>query len=150
MGDLDQKMKTKKKLTAPCGLDCFNCEIYEDNLTKEFAQMIHENMGIPEEEIPCKGCRQQNGKHFHLLADGCATLNCAKEKGVELCSDCDAFPCAHLAPLADGAAKYPHNMKLYNLCRIKSIGLERWIEEAAVIRKKYYTAEFVVGKGQAE
>ena len=26
-------MKDKKALTAPCGLDCFNCEIYEDNLT---------------------------------------------------------------------------------------------------------------------
>ena len=24
-------MTDKKALTAPCGLDCFNCELYEEN-----------------------------------------------------------------------------------------------------------------------
>jgi hypothetical protein len=41
-------------------------------------------------------------------------------------------------------------MKLYNLCRIKKVGLERWIdEEACEIRNKYFKGQFVVGKGQA-
>ncbi|MDJ0782573.1 MAG: DUF3795 domain-containing protein [Desulfosarcinaceae bacterium] len=142
-------MHNRKALTAPCGLDCFNCDIYEENLTAEFAEMIHHKLGISKEEIPCKGCREQDGAHFHL-PDGCATLNCVKAKGVQLCCDCDDFPCALLAPLADGAAKYPHNMKVYNLCRIQTIGLERWIEEAANIRKQYFKGGFVVGKGQAE
>jgi hypothetical protein len=34
-------MKDKKALTSPCGLDCFNCEIYEDNLTNDLAELIH-------------------------------------------------------------------------------------------------------------
>ena len=73
-----------------------------------------------------------------------------KRKGVEFCCDCDDFPCEFLAPTADKAAQYPHNMKVYNLCRIKKVGLERWIEEeAGQIRKKYFTGKFVVGKGQA-
>ena len=59
-------MNEKKALMAPCGLDCFNCEIYEDNLTKDFAEMIHGKYGWPKEEIACKGCRQQDGKHVHL------------------------------------------------------------------------------------
>ena len=143
-------MKEKKSLTAPCGLDCFNCEIYEDNLTNEFTEFIHKKMGIPKEKIACKGCRQQDGKHFHLQPEGCATLNCVKTKGVELCCDCNDFPCTFLAPIADQAAKYPHNLKLYNLCRIKKVGLERWIEESGHIRKKYFTGKFVVGKGQAD
>ncbi|MCP4216702.1 MAG: DUF3795 domain-containing protein [bacterium] len=144
-------MKDKKELTAPCGLDCFNCLIQEDNLTDEFAQMMHEKIGVPIEAIACKGCRQQDGKHFHLGPNSCPTLDCAKSKNVDLCCDCDSFPCALLAPTADGAAQYPHNYKLYNLCRIKKVGLEQWIEkEAGDIRKKYFTAEFVVGKGQAE
>jgi hypothetical protein len=142
-------MKDKKALTAPCGLDCFNCELYEDNLTSELAQVIHEKFKVPVDEIPCKGCRQQDGKHYHL-PHGCATLACVKAKGVELCSDCDDFPCAFLAPTADGAATYPHNMKVYNLCRIKKVGLERWIEEAGKIRKRYFKGTFVVGKGQAD
>jgi hypothetical protein len=140
----------KKALTAPCGLDCFNCDIHESNLTDALAGLIHSKLGVPKEKIPCKGCRREDGAHFHL-PQGCATLDCVKEKGVELCSDCNDFPCPFLAPLADQAAKYPHNMKLYNLCRIKKVGLDRWIEEeAGQIRKKYFTAKFIVGKGQAD
>ena len=143
-------MMDKKALTAPCGLDCFNCELYEDNLTDKLSGLIQEKFGVAETDIPCKGCRQQDGRHFHLSPDGCATLNCAKEKGVDLCCDCDDFPCARLAPMADGADRYPHNMKMYNLCRIKKVGIEQWIEESAGIRKKYFTGKFVVGKGQAD
>jgi len=144
-------MRDKKNFTAPCGLDCFNCDIYEGNLTSDLAEMIHIKLKVPKEEIACKGCRQQDGKHFHLPPEGCATLDCVKAKGVELCCDCDDFPCALLAPIADQAVRYPHNMKVFNLCRIKKIGLERWIEEeAGQIRKKYFSGKFVVGKGQAE
>jgi hypothetical protein len=143
-------MKDKKALTAPCGIDCFNCELYEDNLTNDFAEIIHVKWNVPKDAIACKGCRQQDGKHFHL-PKGCATLDCVKAKGVELCCDCNDFPCDFLAPVADQAAKYPHNLKLINLCRIKKIGLDRWIaEEAGQIRKKYFTGTFAVGKGQAE
>jgi hypothetical protein len=143
-------MIDKKALTAPCGLDCFNCEMYESNLTGELMELIHTKLGVPKEQIPCKGCRLQDGKHFHL-PQGCATLDCVKAKGVELCSDCTDFPCTFLAPTADQASRYPHNMKLFNLCRIKKVGLDRWIEEeAGQIRKKYFKGKFVVGKGQAD
>jgi len=141
----------KKALTAPCGLDCFNCELFQDNLTPELVQAIHVKMGVPKEEIACHGCRQQDGKHFHLPQAGCATLDCVKEKGVDYCFTCHEFPCLFLAPTADQAARYPHNMKVYNLCRMKKVGLDRWIEEeAGSIRKKYFKGKFVVGKGQAD
>lgn len=141
----------KRKLTAPCGLGCFKCDIYEENLTDEMAEFIHTKFGVPKLSIACKGCRQVDGKHFHLSSEGCATLNCAKKKNVELCSDCSDFPCPYLAPLADQSDKYPHNFKLYNLCRIKKVGLEHWIEnEAGDIRNKYFKMKFVVGKGQAD
>lgn len=143
-------MTNKKELTAPCGLDCFNCELYEDNLTDKLAGLIHNKLGVPEDEIACQGCRKQDGAHYHLPKDGCATLDCVKSKGVSLCSDCSEFPCALLAPTADGASRYPHNMKVYNLCRIKKVGLDQWIDEAGRIRKNYFTGKFVVGKGQAD
>mgnify|MGYP000026497793 CR=1 FL=1 len=138
----------KRALTAPCGLDCFNCELYAENLTEKLAGLIHEKLGVPKGEIPCQGCRQQDGKHFHLGSGGCATLDCVKEKGVDFCFNCDAFPCAYLAPTADAADRYPHNMKMYNLCRMQHIGVEKWIQEARQIRRKYFTGKFVVGKGQ--
>ena len=140
-------MTNKKELTAPCGLDCFNCELYEENLNEQMAQFMHEKTGVPREAISCKGCRAQDGKHFHI-PDGCTTLNCVKEKGVDFCSDCGDFPCAMLAPLADGADRFPHNFKLYNLCRIKKVGIDAWIEESFDIRRKYFKEKFIVGKGQ--
>jgi Protein of unknown function (DUF3795) len=143
-------MVDKKALTAPCGLDCFNCELFTDNLTDEFAALFAEKLDVAKEEVSCRGCREQDGVHCHLPGSGCATLDCAKAKGVDLCCDCQEFPCVLLAPLADGAAIYPHNMKVYNLCRIKRVGHEKWIEEAGEIRKKYYTGKFVIGKGQAD
>lgn len=143
-------MEDKKALVAPCGLDCFNCDIHESNLTAELAEVIHNARGVPKEQIACRGCRQQGGRHYHL-PDGCATLECAKAKGVELCGDCTDFPCPYLAPLADQAGRLVHNIKVYNLCRIGKIGLERWIaEEAGAMRHNYFTRPFVMGKGQAE
>jgi hypothetical protein len=142
-------MNDKRALTAPCGLDCFNCQILEDNLTEEFAEQMHAKFGVPKEKIACKGCRQQDGKHFHLPV-GCATLNCAKARGVEFCSDCDDFPCAYLAPVAEGAERYPHNIKVYNLSRIRHVGVDQWIDEASEVRMKYFTGKFAVGKGQAD
>ncbi len=143
-------MQKKKDLTAPCGLACFLCDLYEENLTEEFAESVHAKFGVPKDRIACKGCRRQDGKHFHL-PNGCATRDCVKARGVKLCCDCADFPCAFLAPTADKAATLPHNIKLFNLCRIKKIGLERWInEEADQIRRKYFTLTFVMGRGQAD
>ncbi len=144
-------MTTNAALTAPCGLDCFNCEFYKDNVTNELLELVQTKMRVPSEAIPCEGCRRQDGRHFHLPPDGCATLNCAKSKGVDLCCDCEGFPCSLLAPVAANAARFPHNMKVYNLCRIKKVGLERWAEEeAGSIREKYFTTSFMVGRGQAD
>ena len=59
-------------------------------------------------------------------------------------------PCGFLAPAADGAACCPHNLKVYNLCRMKEKGLDRWIEASVKTRKNDFSKKFVVGKGQAE
>jgi len=52
----------KALLTAPCGLDCFNCLGYEGNVTEEYKKRVSEHFGIPVEETPCKGCRDEKGK----------------------------------------------------------------------------------------
>jgi hypothetical protein len=53
-----------------------------------------------------------------------------------------------LAPALDGADKYPHNVKLFNLCRMKAVGVEAWAKsEASKVRKRYFRGKFVVGSG---
>jgi hypothetical protein len=141
----------KKALTAICGMDCFNCEVYEENVAAhpDRVQAIAAKVGVAPEAVSCKGCRVQGCLSF-MVPHGCATRECALARGVRWCSDCADFPCRMLAPLADQAGRLPHNFKLYNLCRIKQIGLDRWIEEAGETRRRYFTHKLVVGKGQAD
>ena len=135
----------KKLLIAPCGLDCFNCELHEENLTEEYKTKVADYRNISPDDVACKGCKAEQGKCRYAQFN-CATWACTQEKGVDYCFECDGFPCNLLMPTAQGAA-YPHNMKVYNLCRMKLNGLDSWIEEAAVIRERYFTGKFVVGQG---
>ena len=136
----------KQLLTAPCGLDCFNCPSYEENITEETKKQMSEFLKIPIEETPCKGCRKESGHCMYGPDQQCATWDCVQEKGVSFCYECAAFPCSLLMPTKQGAS-YPHNMKVYNLCRMKLIGIDGWIEESAAIRKRYYDGKFLVGQG---
>jgi hypothetical protein len=133
-------------LTAPCGLDCFNCPSYEGNITEEWKKKVAGFLNIPVEEAPCKGCRDEDGKCKFAPNNQCSTWDCAQEKGVTYCHECADFPCKLLMPTLQGA-QFPHNMKVYNLCRMKYFGMDKWIEESLEIRKRYYDGKFEVGKG---
>ena len=137
-----------KKIIAPCGIDCFNCELYEENVTEEMQARLSAAIKIPKEKITCKGCVGENQCLFvDLEGRQCSTKACTNNKGVDYCFQCDTFPCAHLMPLADGADKFPQNIKLYNLCLMKRIGVEAWIEQVADIRKTYFTKKIRIGDG---
>jgi hypothetical protein len=49
--------------------------------------------------------------------------------------------------VAEGAQIYPHNLKLYNLMRIRSRGLEKWAREASANRDAYFKGKFSIGTG---
>lgn len=134
------------ELTAPCGLDCFDCELLEGNLTDELRAAYAARFGRPASEVGCRGCRIEGG--CKLLDVPCPTRACVTEHELSFCSQCDDFPCARLMPARDGADRYPHNIKLYNLCRIQAVGLHRWAEdEAKEIRDRYFHGRFRPGHG---
>jgi len=134
-----------RTLTAPCGIDCFNCELLEGNITAEMQQFLAQHLKKDPSTIRCQGCRVSGC----LLNSGeCATRKCAAAKGVEFCHQCNEFPCRKLQPCLDGADRYPHNLKMFNLCRIRQVGLEKWArEESAEIRDRYKTGKLQVGSG---
>jgi hypothetical protein len=112
------------QMTAPCGLDCFNCPMYLANDNEKLRQTISGRMGIPFEQ-PCNVYR------------------CILDKGIQFCSECDAFPCDHLHPYADQAKERPHNTKVFNLCLIKKMGLENWAEQKALdVKNTYFKGSF--------
>lgn len=136
-----------RHMTAPCGLDCFNCFFYlatqGDEESLRITKAYHETMGVPEEIMRCNGCRAHEGNPpMHAVSmdrEGpCPAYGCSTEKGLDFCCDCDDFPCDHLHPYADRADKVPHNTKVFNLCLIKKMGLEKWAtEKAAKVRQTY-------------
>lgn len=132
-------------LVAPCGIDCSLCELH--TLTEK--DVLYQSMiqrGIPKEKLPCPGCRKIEGNCLVKPAV-CETWKCVKENELEFCSACTDFPCNRLQPAADRANVLPHNLKVFNLCKINQIGLKAFAEKSAEIKLKYYNGKIVVGNG---
>ncbi|TAJ15553.1 DUF3795 domain-containing protein [Marinilabiliaceae bacterium JC017] len=124
-----------KNLTAPCGRDCFNCPFYLAGKNKKTRQEMANRLNIPLNKVACSGCRNIAGdcevlKHYGFNGQ-CKIYACIKDKKLDFCSDCTNFPCERLHPLADHADKFPHNLKVFNLCMIQKMGLENWAKTQA-------------------
>jgi hypothetical protein len=113
----------------------------DEEIREELRAKIYEMTNIHIERPVCRGCRNEDGKIPVLKAvqsEPCNVYRCIQEKGLDFCCECDDFPCDHLHPYADMAPHVPHNTKVFNLCLIKKMGLERWAEEKARSVKDTY------------
>jgi len=149
-----------RQLTAPCGIPCFECAAFKATSNVAIKKRIAEGLGMDYDTSNCEGCRSRNGKGFlseknKVFPEGkCSLMNeagnckiylCAEDKQIHNCSECSDFPCDNLQPLADRANRIPHNLKVYNLCLIKKMGLEKWAQEkAGKIWNDYNTRKFDV------
>ncbi len=135
-----------RQMTSPCGLDCFNCPAYLAKGDAELRADIARKLNISPAEATCKGCRDARGI-ISFLGDSkaCAIFDCTSRQGIEYCYECGDFPCDHLHPYADQASVRPHNTKLFNLCLIKKMGIERWAEDkAAKVKETYFKGKLRV------
>ena len=133
-----------KQMTAPCGLDCWNCPVYLATNDEGLKTKIAQKRGIPVEQVSCQGCRAENGViPFLNMTEPCSVYRCAESNGVSFCCECSDFPCDHLHPFADMASQVPHNTKVFNLCLIKKMGLESWAEtKAKSVKSTYFKGKF--------
>jgi hypothetical protein len=135
-----------KELTAPCGIPCFECFAFKAKSNETIKKRISEGFGMDYDKSDCEGCRNRNGKGFlseknNVFPEGksilfnangvCEIYLCTEKRQIHNCSECNDFPCEKLQPLADRADKIPHNIKIYNLCLIKKMGIEEWAKEKA-------------------
>ena len=132
------------RMTAPCGLDCFNCPVYLAKDNERLKAAIARNLGIPAEKASCLGCRNEKGTMKWLdWTEPCSVYACTAKKKIDFCCDCDDFPCDNLHPYADKASERPHNTKVFNLCLIKKLGLENWGKsKAQAVRDTYFRGQF--------
>jgi len=141
-----------KNLTASCGLPCFACALYKDNITDEVVNQTATGLGMDVKNVSCEGCRSEQGCSISSVMCSmvgeteCLTKKCVTDKGLHNCSECEEFPCDYLRPVFD-MASLPHNTKIFNLSRIKAVGLEEWAKEAGSIQQSYFKGKFAYGKG---
>lgn len=91
----------KKELIAPCGMDCFNCDDYEANITMETRIAKSIELNIPLNETGCNGCNLEKGRERFNV--NCETYECIKDKRVNYCHECIEFPCQKLMPTEKGS-----------------------------------------------
>jgi hypothetical protein len=132
------------KMTAPCGLDCFNCPVYLAKDNERLRAAIAKRENIPVEKVSCRGCRDENGTMKWMgWTEPCSVYKCITKKNIDFCCDCDDFPCDNLHPYADKASERPHNTKVFNLCQIKKMGVEDWAQNKAKgVRDTYFKGQF--------
>jgi len=110
----------------------------------ELRKKIAQGMHLPMEKAMCNGCRNEKGMIGFLgMVEPCSAYKCTQKKGIDFCSECPDFPCDHLHPYADKASLVPHNTKVFNLCLIKKMGLDRWAKEKAKsVKDTYFKGKF--------
>lgn len=155
-----------KKLVCYCGLYCGNCGIYKGRMVAKIAADLKElidvygfaewvpkyekidfsfdefqkglNFFSNEEKGPyCQvSCKEGGGQPF------CEIRLCAKKKEVEICFECDKFPCKLFSSFLKTHSEIIEEQK-----KFKKLGLKRWLElkeeqsKRGYVRatEKYYT-----------
>lgn len=133
-----------RQMTAPCGIDCFNCALYAARENEKLRNIVAKSMNLSFEEAFCNGCRNQDGKCVaHSVTEPCNVYKCITKKGIDFCFECNDFPCDFLHPYADQASMRPHNAKIFNLCLMKKIGVDAWAQDKAKkVRDTYFKEKF--------
>ncbi len=79
-------------MTAPCGLDCFNCPMYLAKENDKLRAIISRKQGIPLEQVSCDGRRNESGKiAFPGMAEPCNVYKCTEKKGIRFCGSVRIF-----------------------------------------------------------
>jgi hypothetical protein len=118
--------------------------MYLANENQKLREKIAQNLNISYAAAVCEGCRNHSGTiPFLGMTEPCSVYKCIQQKGLQLCSECQDFPCDNLHPYADMAFQVPHNTKVFNLCLIKKMGLEAWAKnKAKTVKDTYFKGSF--------
>ena len=113
---------------AYCGIYCAQCafvvacETGKREHLYRMPQKYHTSFDKDLSEIYCPGCKNEN------LCGECAIRECAIEKGIDCCADCEMLPCKKIQTFANDGI--PHHLWAFQtLSRIKAVGREIWFSE---------------------
>jgi hypothetical protein len=106
------------KILGYCGLYCGGCPVYQG--TKAGKPLLNEKG----EGMFCDGCNSDRTTEW---CTNCDIKNCAREKSLRTCIDCDENPCDILSKFISDE-KYPYHTEVQkNMMQLKDLGLSGWI-----------------------
>jgi hypothetical protein len=135
-GDIKVEKNSKQdagQLVGICGLYCGTCPIYLAQRENDIKQLneISQVRSIPLDKIRCDGCLSD--RVFSLCIE-CSHgfRQCAREKQVTWCFQCNEFPCRRLTifkdvHIVDGISHHAHVIE--DLQYMKDHGIEQWVKE---------------------
>lgn len=110
-------MVDKYKPDGYCGIYCGACPSFQATRSG-----LADLLGLDQ----CRGCKSEQ------VSDGwcsvCDIMSCAKEKNLDFCSDCSAYPCDILLNFKENSSVPMHNEVLDSLTFIKELGKETWLK----------------------
>jgi hypothetical protein len=107
-----------------CGLYCGACGVIhavENGTLEEFAKKWNSTV----EKMECYGCKSD---HIAEFARNCKIRECAREKGLEFCIQCDDYQSERFKDFLEKNAAHPR-IHTDNLDRIDEVGLDVWLLE---------------------
>lgn len=110
-----------------CGLNCGACRtlIANEEKDEQWLADAAEKRGRTLEEMHCHGCKTDVTA---VYCRNCGMRICAREKGLEFCSECSDYPCEKIKRFRNDDAPH-HSAIMKNLERIGEIGKEEWLVE---------------------
>ncbi len=120
-----------KNLAGRCGHYCGACSIYRACEDGGELLKVMKTTCPPDRNLYCQGYQVVDKTCWPY--NHCPRRACLEAKGLEFCYECMEFEqggCEEWKELAEAHAKIGMDLGK-NLLRIKSVGVERWLEEQA-------------------
>ena len=98
---------------AYCGLDCNQCPAFiakqtndQDLREKTAKEWSGGGFVVTPDQVNCTGCHEAENQFFHC--NQCVVRNCAHEKGVTTCADCNDYSCTDKLEALWNQLNIPH------------------------------------------
>lgn len=114
-----------QRYDAYCGLYCGACEVLNAQ-TEQDKQRVAGIWGSTPGQVHCSGCKTDT---LFIHCAQCKIRNCARQKGVAFCFECNDYPCGIYAEGKKFIEQFPHLKATgVNQKFIKEKGVAKWLE----------------------